>query len=177
MNEYIFTSERLGFALWKEDDLELARSLWGDPEVTRFISANGRFNEDQIKNRLALEIRNQERYGVQYWKIYDLETGEFAGCCGLRPHGPLGEFEIGCHLKKDFWGRGLALEGSKRVIAYAFEEVGALSVFAGHNPANEKSAKIAAKLGLRRIKDEYYPPTGLMHPSYRMTKKEFLSNK
>ncbi len=171
------TSERLGFSVWTEDDEDLAKALWGDPEVTRFISANGSFNRQQIKARLALEIDNQRRFGMQYWPIFELESGRFAGVCGLRPHRPSinMELEIGCHLRPEFWGREFAVEASRRVIRYAFEELGARSVFAGHNPGNTKSARVADKLGLDYVGTEYYPPTGLMHPSYRLSKKEYLA--
>lgn len=177
MRDYFMTSERLGFSVWTEDDEELAKELWGDPEVTRYISANGVFSPQQIKDRLALEIDNQKRFGMQYWPIFELESGLFAGVCGLRPHKPsinMG-LEIGCHLRPGFWGKGLAVEASNRVIEYAFEEFKARSVFAGHNPDNLRSAEVAKKLGLNYIGTEYYPPTGLMHPSYRLSRKEYLA--
>ena len=43
MREYFLKSERLGFSVWTEDDLDLARSLWGSPDVTKFICATGGF--------------------------------------------------------------------------------------------------------------------------------------
>ena len=63
--DYFLVTERLGFSKWGRDDLELAKRLWGDPLVTRYICASGRFSEEDIAGRLKLEIANESRYGVQ----------------------------------------------------------------------------------------------------------------
>ena len=165
---YFMTSERLGFSLWTEDELPLAQALWGDPAVSRYITALGVFTADEIKARLQLEIQNGKEHAVQYWPMFLLESDAFVGVCGLRPHGREKEYEIGCHLMKAFWNKGLAAEAVGRVIAYAFDDLGAESLFAGHNPMNTRSANLLKKLGFTPIGEEYYPPTGLMHPSYRL---------
>ena len=46
--DFFLATERIGFSEWREDDIELARLLWGEPAVTRFICANGKFSEDEI---------------------------------------------------------------------------------------------------------------------------------
>ena len=58
-------------------------------------------------------------------------------------------------------------------MGYAFNTLGVKGLFAGHNPANEASRRLLEKLGFRYTHDEYYPPTGLNHPSYRLTAEEF----
>ena len=53
MNQgYIFSSDRLGFRLWNEEDFELARSLWGDLAVTRLIDARGQLSDEQVRQKL-----------------------------------------------------------------------------------------------------------------------------
>lgn len=97
-----------------------------------------------------------------------MATGDFIGCCGLRPYKlEEGIFEIGFHLKERFWGKGFANEGAKAVIQYAFDQLQATDIFAGHNPHNVNSRKALEHLGFHYISDEYYPPTGLYHPSYK----------
>jgi ribosomal-protein-alanine N-acetyltransferase len=46
-------------------------------------------------------------------------------------------------------------------------------LFAGHNPKNEASRHILAKLGFRYTHDELYEPTGLQHPCYLLTAEEY----
>ena len=70
MRTCIMETERLLFSVWEKDDLELAQSLWGDPEVSRFICAAGSFTEQEVEERLALEIHNYEQSGIQYFPIF-----------------------------------------------------------------------------------------------------------
>lgn len=167
MQEYFIESDRIGFSKWNNNDLELAKKLWGNKDVTKFISAKGYFTEDEILKRLNLEISNNEKYGVQYWKIFLKETDEFIGCCGLRTYDLESKiYEAGVHLLPEFWGSGIASEVMKRVIEYAFDDLKASNVFAGHNPNNTASKKMLTKIGFHFVKEEFYEPTGLMHPSY-----------
>jgi ribosomal-protein-alanine N-acetyltransferase len=168
MREYFLITDRLGFSEWKEEDIDLARSLWGDENVTKYICATGKFTEPDIMNRLQSEIENGKRYGVQYWPIFDLKTEDIIGCCGLRPYDLKGKiYEIGFHLRSLYWGKGLAPEAAKAVIHFAFDSLHASDLFAGHNPNNANSKKVLERLGFLYTGDEYYAPTGLYHPSYR----------
>ncbi|WP_147819614.1 GNAT family N-acetyltransferase [Salidesulfovibrio onnuriiensis] len=166
-NTYFLKSERMGFRCWGMEDLDLAVSLWGDPEVTRFIDARGELRKDLVRERLEQEILRHKESGVQYWPIFRLEDGEFVGCCGLRSHDrERAVLEIGFHIRRAHWGQGYATEAARAVIAYAFGSLGASALFAGHNPANTASARLLEKLGFVYTHDEFYPPTGLLHPSY-----------
>jgi RimJ/RimL family protein N-acetyltransferase len=162
---FFLTTRRLGFRVWTNDDLELALGLWGDPDVARMIRAGGPPPRDEIASRLDLEIVSQREHGIQYWPIFLLATGAHVGCAGLRPYRPEVP-EFGVHLHRTYWGQGVAAEAATAVIRYAFETLGAKALFAGHNPANTASRGLLAKLGFRHTHDEFYPPTGLLHPSY-----------
>jgi len=37
MSDYFLTTARLGFRCWAPGDLPLARTLWGDPQVTKLM--------------------------------------------------------------------------------------------------------------------------------------------
>lgn len=165
---FFLKTHRIGFSEWVQDDMDLAESLWGNPEVTRYICANGIFSMEDIINRLNTEISNGLAYRVQYWPIFERRTNIFIGCCGLRPH-KADEYEIGFHLLPAFWGKGCATESAKAVIGYAFTVLQAKKLFAGHNPYNTKSQKVLNKLGFIYIGDKFYEPTGLYHPSYELS--------
>lgn len=162
---YFLQSQRLGFRAWSDADLPLAIGLWGDPDVTRFIG--GPFSSEQVRERLAREIAALCEYGVHYWPVFLLATGEHVGCCGLRPYRVEdGIYEVGFHIRKAQWGQGYAREAARAVIGYAFEAFGATALFAGHHPANEASRHLLLKLGFEYTHDETYTATGLLHPSY-----------
>jgi [ribosomal protein S5]-alanine N-acetyltransferase len=160
---YFLKSPRLGFRLWSMDDLSLALTLWGDSQVSRFLG--GPFSPEQIRARLTREIEIQRDHRIQYWPVFLLTNGEFAGCCGLRPYKEQVP-ELGFHFLPSHWGKGIASEAGRAVISYAFDPFGAKALFAGHHPDNAASARVLEKLGFRYTHHEIYPPTGEMHPSY-----------
>lgn len=108
MKEFFLKSIRIGFSIWSENDICDALELWGNPEVTKFITAEGTMSKEQVQQRLRKEIENYNNYNIQYWPIYLIETNENLGCCGLRPYDYENNIlEMGIHLKEKHWGKGL----------------------------------------------------------------------
>jgi RimJ/RimL family protein N-acetyltransferase len=157
-------TSRVEFRRWSPADLPLARALWGDARVTARIG--GPFDDDAVRRRLDAELAMEAAHGMQYWPIFDGD-GAHLGCCGLRPY-DLGArvLELGVHLRPEASGRGIASEAARAAIAYGFGALGATALFAGHHPDNAASRRMLEKLGFRWVRDELYPPTGRMHPSY-----------
>ena len=97
--------------------------------------------------------------------------GSFVGCAGLRPRDPARKiYELGFHLCVAAWGAGYATEAARAVLDLAFGALGATELFAGHHPKNAASRRVLAKVGFVHTHDELYPPTGLLHPSYRLVR-------
>ncbi|MFZ0634275.1 MAG: GNAT family N-acetyltransferase [Candidatus Acidiferrales bacterium] len=168
LRPFFLNTDRVGFSHWREDDLPLATTLWGDPKVSALIG--GPFTSHQVKARLSREIELMTVYAVQYWPVFLLQNNELAGCAGLRPYKHEERiFELGVHLRPEYWGQGLAQEAGRGIIAFAFETLGVKGLFAGHHPANAASRRLIEKLGFRFTHEELYPPTGLNHPSYLLT--------
>lgn len=177
MREFFLVTDRLKFSTWKASDLKCAILLWGHEDVSRFITAKGKMSDDEIENRLNTEITTQNEFGIQYWPVYFRHKEVNIGCCGLRPYDKDKNIvEFGVHLKKEYWGKGYAKEASLAVIKYAFETLKVDAIFAGHNPLNRSSSILLNKLGFKYIHDEYYEPTGLLHPSYLLKKEEYSAN-
>ena len=171
MRLYFMQSERIGFRIWSPADLGLAVALWGDARVSGLIG--GPFTEQQVRERLELEISTQESSGFQYWSIFRLQDDVHLGCCGLRPHPGDDALELGFHLLFEHWGQGYGSEAASAVMNHAFGRLGVEALFAGHHPENQTSARLLQRLGFRHVSDELYPPTGLVHPSYRLTREQF----
>lgn len=174
MKKYFLKSERLGFSIWEETDIKDAVELWGNKAVTKYITADGIMSTEQIKQRLKKEIDTYCSMNIQYWPVYLIENGENIGCCGVRPYDQENNIlEIGVHLKEQFWRKGYAIEACKAVIKYSFEVLGVSAIFAGHNPQNTASCEMLKKLGFKYIRDEFYQPTGLCHPSYLLEGQDY----
>ena len=172
-------TDRLIFRTWAaESDAALAAGLWGDRRVTELIG--GPFDEAAVAARLAAECQRCRDEGVQYWPVFLRDTGSehgfgpHVGAVGLRRYsgdapscaGLPSVFEVGFHLRPEHWGKGLATEAATAVLEFAFTELKVDAIFVGHNPQNKKSPAVLRKLGFTFTHEEYYPPTGLMHPSY-----------
>jgi [ribosomal protein S5]-alanine N-acetyltransferase len=170
MSSYFLTSERLGFRTWAADDIACAADLWGDPDVARY--SGGVRSSRQIEQWLNQQMLNQQDHGVQYWPMFLLASGEHVGCCGLRPRdAPAGVWELGCHLRRAFWSRGLGREAGAAVITHAFDVLGVHSLFAGHHPANLASQAFLRHVGFEYSHDELYPPSQMIEPCYRLSRE------
>lgn len=173
-------TDRLEFREWENVGIEYAWILWKNTEVTKFLSGNGKFSDEVIENRYKLEVDNYKKYKIQYFPIFYKENRMFVGCCGIKKYvGELGVrflgrelgdlknlYEMGFHILPEFWGKGIGEEAALKIIEYAFDELNADAIFAGHNPNNIKSKKLLTKLGFKIIGEEHYEPTGLLHPLY-----------
>lgn len=85
--EYFLKTQRIGFRIWKEEDLHLAIGLWGDVKVTQFIDARGQLSTAQITEWLLHEIDTERLHGIQYWPIFLLKnegSGYLLGKLGFR---------------------------------------------------------------------------------------------
>jgi RimJ/RimL family protein N-acetyltransferase len=154
---------RLRFRTWRDDDVELASALFGDPRVTALVG--GPFDDAAVRARLEIEIANHRAHRIQYWPIA-LHDGESVGCCGLKPRAARWH-ELGFYVLPAHWRRGYAIEAARAVIAHAWTlDLDAL--FAGHHPDNDGSRRVLAALGFRYTHHELYPPTGLEHPCYAL---------
>src|SRR2546430_13257912 len=85
-----------------------------------------------------------------YGPIFLLPNNDHVGCAGLRPYKPQEQiYELGYHLRRQYWGMGLAEEAGRAVVNFAFENLGAKALFAGHHPQNLTSRRVLEKVGFR----------------------------
>jgi RimJ/RimL family protein N-acetyltransferase len=156
---------RLVFRTWRDDDLPLARALFGDPRVTALVG--GPFDDAAVRARLAAEIANERDHRLQYWPMFLGEGGELVGCCGLKPRAP-DVHELGFYIVPARWRQGFAIEAARAVIAHAWAAFDVRALFAGHHPDNVASRRTLESLGFRYTHDEIYPPTGRSHLGYEL---------
>lgn len=160
-------SARLRFRTWHDEDLPLAIALWTDDDVMRHMG--GARSVEQAEERFHEECTNQQKHGFQYWPIFSLETGEHAGCAGLRPfHGSLDELEVGVHIARPFWSGRYGEEAARAVIAHAWTHTSASALVAGHGPDNANSQALIERLGFVYTHHEPWGPHQRMHPYYRL---------
>ncbi|KRR23971.1 GNAT family N-acetyltransferase [Bradyrhizobium retamae] len=131
-------------------DIDSYVAMDRDIEVRRFITPEFRDNfdvtryQDSLRERLAFDPGK----GLGWWTLRRSDDGSFLGMALLIPlalEGP--EIEIGWRLPRAAWGSGYATEAAFRVVQYASDELGLEEIIACINPENERSVRVANKLG------------------------------
>ena len=84
-------------------------------------------------------------YGI--WAVEERASGDLIGRIGL--HNPEGwpGLEVGWLLARSRWGHGFATEGAAAAAAYAWRELGVDHLISLIDPANERSIRVARRLG------------------------------
>jgi RimJ/RimL family protein N-acetyltransferase len=160
-------SRRLTFRSWAADDVALAQALWCDPEVTHFFG--GALTPVEAEARLQVEREREVRLGVQYWPMFLRDTGEFAGCAGLRPWQMDPEVtEAGVHLMRSAWGLRLGEEALVAVLAHAFETLKVPLIVAGHGLGHDNSQKLLERIGFRYTHNIAWGPKAIEVRMYKI---------
>jgi RimJ/RimL family protein N-acetyltransferase len=143
---------RLLMRRWREADREPFARLNADPRVMRHFPAPlSRAESDALIDRAEAHF---EFHGFGPFAVELRETGRFLGFIGLVVPSFEAHFtpavEIGWRLDADLWNRGLATEGAREVLRYAFEEMRLPEVVSFTVPENMASRRVMEKIGLVR---------------------------
>jgi RimJ/RimL family protein N-acetyltransferase len=133
--------------------------LDSDPEVMHYITG-GRTTPRQeiVDDYLPAFLDYYRRYdGFGFWATEERASDRFIGWFHLRPPDaadPL-NVELGYRLRRDVWGLGYAVEGSRALIASAFTEFGARRVNAETMAVHAASRRVMERAGLRYVRSFY----------------------
>ena len=167
-------TERIVLRRLTADDVDDLVELDSDPEVMRFLT-NGRPTPRAViaDEVLPAQLRVYARFpGLGRWAATDRATGAFLGWFALDPGEDGREAELGYRLRRDAWGRGLATEGSRALVAYGLRDVGLARVWAQTMAVNAASRRVLEKAGLRHVRtfhvhfDDPIPGTELGEVEY-----------
>lgn len=144
-------TERLLLRRWRDDDLDAYAALCADPDVMRHIGAGTPYTRAQSRDSLAGFEHHWERYGFGLSAAVERASGELVGMIGVQRAGEPGvrpgDVEIGWRLRRDRWGRGLAVEGAAAIRDHAFGDLRLARLVAFCRPANHASIRVAEQLG------------------------------
>jgi RimJ/RimL family protein N-acetyltransferase len=155
-------TERLRLRAWRDDDLDEYAALCADPEVMRFFGTAGEpYSREQSADQLARFRAHWDEHGFGLWCAADRGTDECLGFVGLAVPTFLPEIlpavEIGWRLARASWGKGLATEGARPCVDYAFGPLGLTRLVSIARPENHRSTNIMEKLGMRMERTTTHP--------------------
>ena len=163
----VLETERMLLRRFTPADAGLLAALYGDPRVMRFITLQPP-SPAEVESKILPEYLREYREladGLGSFAAIEKETGQMAGRFSLKPassYGLTGGTELGYRLYPALWGRGLATEGARALIASAFERLHLDRVVATTMADNTGSWRVLERCGLRRVKTFCYPDADLM---------------
>ena len=87
--------------------------------------------------------------GEEYtWAITRRDRGDVIGVIGLQTVRNHKRGDLGYWLGVPYWNQGYMTEAVRRVIAFAFDDLGLVRVEGGHVPDNLASARVMDKAGM-----------------------------
>jgi RimJ/RimL family protein N-acetyltransferase len=145
----VLTSERLVLRPWRDDDLEPFAEMSADPLVMEhFPSLLDRVRSAEVVGRIRGHF-DREGYGL--WAVEVPGVAGFIGFTGIaRVPFRHDWIEVGWRLARAHWGKGYATEAARAAIEWGFANLAVEEIVAMTVPANLRSQRVMAKLGMTR---------------------------
>ena len=143
-------TERLILRQLRSDDREAIFDYASDPEVTKYMLFNRHQSIEEADVFLeSVRVTSEKRERIEF-AMELRSTGEFIGVCGLHHFSPQDHrAEVGYVMRRTFWGKGYMVEAVRELLRFAFEEMGMHHVYATCFEANERSARVMERCGMR----------------------------
>jgi RimJ/RimL family protein N-acetyltransferase len=158
-------TERLCLRRFAPEDAAAFAALNADAEVMCFIGDGTPLTRGQSDELLARIAGHWRSHGFGLWCVAERTApADCLGFAGLAVPSFLPEVmpavEVGWRLSRAAWGRGLATEAARAAVDEAFGPLGLASVISIIAEGNERSVRVADKLGMRRGADRVHPARG-----------------
>ncbi|MEL7217828.1 MAG: GNAT family N-acetyltransferase [Pseudomonadota bacterium] len=181
MGDVVLTTDRLELRRIGEGDIDLQMQHLNTPPVMARLG--GVKSRAQIADKHAKAQACFDTDGFGFMMVFERDTGELVGHCGLkRVDNPLapntGDHEIGWLIREDRWRMGYAEEAVRAIIEWGFGTHGAPHLVALTSKANTGSWRLMEKLGMVRRPDLDFSDSGFPGPDdptiqYALTKEQW----
>ncbi len=157
--KYLFSSERLYFRGWHEEDLELLAKINSNEIVMQYFPRVQTSEESaNFIIRMQKELLDS---GHCYFAAIEKATEKLIGFIGMSTQDYVPNHEalvdIGWRLRPEYWGKGYATEGAMANLKYGFEELGLEEIYAIAPKINGPSIHVMEKIGME-VRDEFLHP-------------------
>jgi RimJ/RimL family protein N-acetyltransferase len=169
---HIAETSRLVLRELRLDDARALALVLSDAETMRFYPAP--YDRAGVEEWIARNLRRYVEHGHGLWGMVLKASGELIGDCGLTVQSVDGadEVEIGYHVRRDLWGRGLATEASRCCRDLGFARLPTERIVSLIRPANFPSRRVAEKNGMTVWKEVRWHD--LQHLVYAIRREQAL---
>jgi ribosomal-protein-alanine N-acetyltransferase len=167
---FVLETPRLWLRPYEAGDLDGLAPILTDPETMRFYPRP--FTRLEAREWIERNLARYEHEGFGLWAMVAKGEGSFVGSCGPVEQVVEGvtEVELGWHVKRELWGRGLAPEAAAACRDHAFWTLGIDRLVSLILPENEPSRRVAEKIGM--TVDRAVTFKGLGHLLYAIVREE-----
>jgi [ribosomal protein S5]-alanine N-acetyltransferase len=169
----VLETDRLFLRRFQPSDLDALAEILGDPDTMRYYPHPK--SREETLGWIEWSRRSYAEHGFGLWASILKESGRLIGDCGLTLQAVDDEHfvEVGYHLNKAFWHRGLATEAATACRDHAYQTVGVDRLIALIRPENEPSCRVAERLGMRVWR--HTVRAGMAHLVYSLTAEDWGS--
>lgn len=141
---------RLVLRAFCENDREPFAAINADPRVHYWLGGPiDRATSDASLDEVNAQIA---RHGFGLWAAEHRADRRLAGMIGLKPTPPdlpvSPAIEVGWHLAVAYWGQGLAAEGARAALDWAFRNLAVREVISTTAASNLRSQGVMRRLGM-----------------------------
>ena len=150
----------------KKSDAKALLEAYADPEVMRYIGVGETRDLEGTREWIDKALRRWKADGFGHHVIERKEDGRVLGRAGFLVWNPdtwetgtraeLGEqsvVELGWMLAQEHWGSGYAVEAAAALRDHGFRELGFERLISLILRGNERSERVAEKIGSRYVRD------------------------
>jgi len=148
---FTLETERLTLRrLAPETDAEFILRLLNEPSFLQYIGDKSVRTLDDARSYIRHgPMKSYEENGFGLYRVGLKESARAIGICGLIKRDTLPEPDIGFAFLPEYWSKGYAHESAAEVMRYARDVLRLDRILAITTPANEASARLLGKIGLR----------------------------
>lgn len=142
-------SERLLFKRIEATDFHLLNCFFTDSELTKYLPSGEPLSEEEIKEYLEKRLDHWEKHPFGTYILSQKSTGEDIGYCGIESITDTDYIDIRYGIFQKFWGKGLAVEASKRIIKFGLHKLKLPVIYGVSKHKNIASIKVLEKSGMQ----------------------------
>ena len=135
---------------FKPEEEELYIALYDDERVIVHLPKRTRAEQAEIFRTTMAD--NAAGKVLNRWGLFNNGDGDYMGSCLLRPFYDFKDkIELGYSLHQKYWGKGIASEMARIMIAYGFTNTDAAEIVGVTTLGNTASQNVLLKAGMERL--------------------------
>ena len=164
-------TERLILREYVQEDFADLKDVISDEETMKYYLKP--YDDAGVQKWLDWSFSNYEKHGFGLFAIELRETGEFVGDAGITLQPIDGEWlpEVGYHVNKKHWRRGIASEAARAVRDWAFSNFEFDALYSYMASENIPSQATARSVGMTKLKE--YSTENENLTVYKITREEW----